>query len=72
MIDAPGADAERGAESLYDLESDPGATRNLLAGPADKATRLQADALEQSLAEWERACLAASAAQAAPVETQAP
>jgi arylsulfatase A-like enzyme len=65
-------DAERGVESLYDLQADPGAQRNLLAGTPDKAARVQADTLEQSLQEWERACLAASAAQAAPVEAESP
>jgi arylsulfatase A-like enzyme len=65
-------DAERDVESLFDLQADPGATRNLLLGSADKALRLQAETLERSLLEWERACLASSAAQAAPLQTEAP
>jgi arylsulfatase A-like enzyme len=54
-------DQRSGVEHLYDLESDPGANRDLLADDPDGSARFQADSLAQAFAEWHRACVAVSA-----------
>jgi hypothetical protein len=70
-------DHARGVESLYDLLADPLATRDLLADPgleddARQEAQHQADALGTSFADWVRASLLASAAQAEPVQAGRP
>lgn len=70
-------DHARGVESLFDLQADPHATHDLLADPGltedeRKDARHQADALAASFADWARASLLVSAAQAEPLQTGRP
>ena len=65
-------DRTAGTESLYDLEADPGATRDLLSAPdltPEQATQLrfEADSLAAAFRQWQRGSLGVAAAQVLPV-----
>ncbi|HZJ73156.1 MAG TPA: sulfatase-like hydrolase/transferase [Planctomycetota bacterium] len=55
-----------GATSLYDLQRDPGALVDLLL-QGDAAARQQAEAMQTSFANWQRACVRSAASSPRPV-----
>ena len=54
-----------GATSLFDLQLDPGATKDLML-ERDQAVRRQADAMQTSFANWQRACVRSAASSPRP------
>jgi arylsulfatase A-like enzyme len=58
-------DNASGATSLFDLAADPGATQDLLL-EHDQAARRQAEAMQTSFANWQRACARSAASSPRP------
>ncbi len=66
-------DVAGGKVSLFDLQADPGATRDLLAlPPLDRDAVLAADGLARAFDDWRRSCLLLAAPQAVPLPVAAP
>jgi hypothetical protein len=62
-------DRGTGVEQLFDLVSDPGATRDRMA-EGDGEARFQAASLAAAFADWQRASLQAAVAQATPLASE--